>query len=93
MSCRCREYDVVLEDINTEQLGRATALIQKNMQRQAGRGLIKEEEIAPALKRIDTSQSLEGMRDRDLVIEAATEDEAVKKKIFRSSAQDYPTRR
>ncbi|MGA7676001.1 MAG: 3-hydroxybutyryl-CoA dehydrogenase [Rhizomicrobium sp.] len=75
-------YDVVLEDINADQLGNATAIIQKNMQRQLARGLIKEEEIQPALARIHPSQSLEGMRDRDLVIEAATEDEAVKRKIF-----------
>jgi 3-hydroxybutyryl-CoA dehydrogenase len=75
-------YDVVLEDIDAGQLGRATAIIKKNMQRQAGRGLIKEAEIEPALARIHPSQSLEGMRDRDLVIEAATEDEAVKRKIF-----------
>jgi 3-hydroxybutyryl-CoA dehydrogenase len=75
-------YDVVLEDINADQLGNATAIIQKNMQRQLARGLIKEEEIKPALARIHPSQSLEGMRDRDLVIEAATEDEAVKRKIF-----------
>jgi 3-hydroxybutyryl-CoA dehydrogenase len=75
-------YDVVLEDINSEQLGRATAVIRNNMQRQAGRGLIKKEEIEPALGRIHASQSLEGMRDRDLVIEAATEDEAIKRKIF-----------
>jgi 3-hydroxybutyryl-CoA dehydrogenase len=34
------------------------------------------------LKRIRTAQSLDEMKDRDLVIEAATEDEAVKKKIF-----------
>ena len=75
-------YDVVLEDINAEQLSRATAIIKKNMQRQAARGLIKEDEIEAALARIHTSQSLEGMRDRELVIEAATEDEAVKRKIF-----------
>jgi 3-hydroxybutyryl-CoA dehydrogenase len=75
-------YDVVMEDIDSEQLGRAMAIIQKNMQRQAGRGLIKEKEIEPALGRIHTSQSLEGMRDRDLVIEAATEDESIKRKIF-----------
>ena len=76
-------YDVVLEDIDTAQLGRATAIIKKNMQRQAARGLIKEDQIEPALARVHTSQSLEGMRDRDLVIEAATEDEAVKRKIFK----------
>ncbi|MGA7712864.1 MAG: 3-hydroxybutyryl-CoA dehydrogenase [Rhizomicrobium sp.] len=75
-------YDIVLEDINSEQLGKATALIERNMQRQAARGLIKDEAIEPALKRVHASQSLDGMRDRDLVIEAATEDEAVKRKIF-----------
>ena len=75
-------YDVVLEDIDAAQLGRAAAIIKKNMQRQAARGLIKDADIEPALARIHSSQSLEGMRDRDLVIEAATEDEAVKLKIF-----------
>jgi len=75
-------YDVVLEDINPEHLGRATTLIEKNLQRQASRGLIKESEIEPAMARIHTSQNLDGMRDRDIVIEAATEDEAVKHKIF-----------
>ena len=33
------------------------------------------------------------MRDRDLVIEAATEDEAVKRKIFQISARGCPTKR
>jgi len=75
-------YDVVLEDIDAGQLGRAAAIIKKNMQRQAARGFIKEEEIEPALARVHASQSLEGMRDRDLVIEAATEDESIKRKIF-----------
>jgi 3-hydroxybutyryl-CoA dehydrogenase len=75
-------YDVVLEDINSDQLGRATAVIRKNMQRQAARGFIKEAEIEPAIKRISTAQNLDGMKDRDLVIEAATEDEAIKRKIY-----------
>ena len=75
-------YDVVLEDINSEQLERAIGIIHKNMQRQAGRGLIKNEDIDPAMKRIRTSQSVDAMRDRDMVIEAATEDEAVKRTIF-----------
>ncbi len=75
-------YDVVLEDIDAAQLGRALAIIKKNMQRQLAREVIKEEDIEPALARIHPSQSLEGMRDRDLVIEAATEDEAIKRKIF-----------
>jgi len=74
--------DVVLEDVNADALARARGLIEKNMHRQAARGLIKDETIDPALGRIHASQSLDDMMDRDLVIEAATEDEATKRKIF-----------
>ncbi len=75
-------FDVMLEDINSEQLGKALERITKNMRRQAARGLIKDEVVEPALKRIHTAQDLDAMQDRDLVIEAATEDETVKRKIF-----------
>jgi 3-hydroxybutyryl-CoA dehydrogenase len=75
-------YDVVLDDINKDALSKAVGLIEKNMQRQAHKGIIKEEQIAPALTRIRTTQALDDLKDRDLVIEAATEDEAIKKKIF-----------
>ena len=75
-------YDVVLDDLNKDALGKALDRIEKNMQRQAGKGLIEEAAIAPALARIRTTQSMDDLKDRELVIEAATEDEAVKKKIF-----------
>ena len=75
-------YDVLLDDLNKDQLSKAVERITKNMNRQAGRGLIKDDQIEPALKRIHTTTELDDMKDRDLVIEAATEDEAVKKKIF-----------
>jgi len=74
--------DIVLEDINPEALERSTSTIARNMHRQASRGLIREEVIEPALKRIRVSRGLDDMRGRDLVIEAATEDETVKRKIF-----------
>jgi 3-hydroxybutyryl-CoA dehydrogenase len=80
--------DVIIEDVNAEALDRATALIARNLHRQAARGLVKEELIEPALRRIHTAQSLDDMKSRDLVIEAATEDEEVKRKIF----QDLCTR-
>ncbi len=75
-------YDVVLDDVNKDQLSKAIARIDKNMHRQAARGLIKDEQVADAMQRIRTTTALDDMKDRDLVIEAATEDEAVKKKIF-----------
>ncbi|MDB5734685.1 MAG: 3-hydroxybutyryl-CoA dehydrogenase, partial [Alphaproteobacteria bacterium] len=75
-------YDVVLDDINKDALGKAIERVQKNMQRQAAKGVISEDQIAPALARIRITESLDDLRDRDLVIEAATEDEVIKKKIF-----------
>jgi 3-hydroxybutyryl-CoA dehydrogenase len=75
-------YDVVLDDVNKDALGKSLALIEKNMQRQAGKGTIKLDEIKPAMARIRTTQLLDDLKDRELVIEAATEDEAVKKKLF-----------
>ena len=80
--CALAGYDVVLEDINKDQLSRAVGTIERNMHRQAARGLIKDEAIAPAMKHIRISESLDDMKDRELVIEAATEDETVKRKIF-----------
>ncbi|HEY3777240.1 MAG TPA: 3-hydroxybutyryl-CoA dehydrogenase [Rhizomicrobium sp.] len=80
--CALAGYDVLLEDINKEQLSRAIGTVERNMHRQAGRGLIDDETIAPALRRIHTAQTLDEMKDRDIVIEAATEDEGVKRKIF-----------
>ena len=75
-------YDVVLDDLNKDALGKAVERIEKNMQRQAAKGMISEGAIKPALALIRTTQTLDDLKDRDLVIEAATEDEAIKKKIF-----------
>src|ERR1700722_834337 len=75
-------YDVVLDDVNKDALGKALDRIEKNMQRQAAKGSITEGAIKPALAHIRVTQSQDDLRDRELVIEAATEDEAIKKKIF-----------
>jgi 3-hydroxybutyryl-CoA dehydrogenase len=80
--CALAGFDVIIEDVNGDALGRAKSLIEKNMHRQAARGLIKDDLVEPALKRISTTTSLDDFKDRDLVIEAATEDESVKRKIF-----------
>jgi 3-hydroxybutyryl-CoA dehydrogenase len=80
-------YDVVLDDINKEALAKAIGVIEKNMQRQAAKGAITEDQIKPALSRIRVTQNIDDLKDRDLVIEAATEDEAIKKKIFQDLCQ------
>jgi 3-hydroxybutyryl-CoA dehydrogenase len=75
-------YDVVLHDLKTEAIEKAIGNIQKNMTRQVTRGLVKDADMQAALKRITSAATADGFADCDLVVEAATEDESVKRKIF-----------
>jgi 3-hydroxybutyryl-CoA dehydrogenase len=75
-------YDVALNDLKKETVDKARATIERNMARQVSRALITENEMTAALKRIRHAPDLAAIGDKDLVIEAATEDEAVKRKIF-----------
>jgi 3-hydroxybutyryl-CoA dehydrogenase len=77
-------FSVQLTDLNEKQLEKAIPVISKNMDRQVQKGLISVEEKSNALLRIQPFLKLEaGVRQADLVIEAATENESVKLKIFR----------
>ncbi|MFQ5561974.1 MAG: 3-hydroxybutyryl-CoA dehydrogenase [Parvularculaceae bacterium] len=75
-------YDVLLHDIDADQLERAFATIEKNMGRQAAKGRIDESAMQTALARIARAEELAALADCDLVIESATENADVKKKIF-----------
>jgi 3-hydroxybutyryl-CoA dehydrogenase len=75
-------YDVALNDLKKEAVERAIGTIGKNMSRQVGKGLINDAEMATALKRISYAPNFEAFADCDLVIEAATEEESIKRKIF-----------
>jgi 3-hydroxybutyryl-CoA dehydrogenase len=75
-------YDVVLNDLSKEKIDKALETIDKNLSRQVASGKISEEEKVQALGRISAAENLQGFADADLVIEAATEDETVKRKIF-----------
>ncbi len=75
-------YDVLLNDVNPEMLGKAIATIDKNMERQVARGKLAAEDKAAAMARIKTTQVLADLGPLDLVIEAATEKEAIKNAIF-----------
>ncbi|WP_417719485.1 3-hydroxybutyryl-CoA dehydrogenase [Salipiger sp.] len=77
-------YDVRLNDISRDMLDKALDAIDKNMDRQVSRGKISEEECKAALARIVPTMSVEETAATDLVIEAATEQETVKQKIFDS---------
>nr|WP_244462724.1 3-hydroxybutyryl-CoA dehydrogenase [Methyloceanibacter caenitepidi] len=75
-------YDVAINDLSKEAYDAAVGAITKNLTRQASKGKITEDEKNAALGRISFAENYEGFSDADLVIEAATEDETVKRKIF-----------
>lgn len=79
-------YEVLLNDISDEGLKRAVATIDKNLERQASRGKITEATRAEAMARIKTTLALPDLGPCDLIIEAATEKEAVKNQIFETLA-------
>jgi 3-hydroxybutyryl-CoA dehydrogenase len=80
--CALSERDVVLMDIDQGALDKALGKISGDMDRQIKRTLIEAEDKGAALARISTVTDMSGLSDCDMVIEAATEDEAVKMKIF-----------
>jgi 3-hydroxybutyryl-CoA dehydrogenase len=77
-------YSVLLNDVNQDALDRAVERVRKNMDRQLRSGKISEDEINAAMGRIKTTLDLAELGTSDLIIEAATEDESVKQKIFDS---------
>ena len=77
-------YSVLLNDVNQDALERAIERVRKNMDRQLRSGKISEDEINAAMGRIKTTLDLAELGTSDLIIEAATEDESVKQKIFDS---------
>jgi len=80
--CALAGYDVIMTDISQDALDAATALIEKNLGRQVGRGKITEDTKTETLARIQTTLKLTDVAPTDLVIEAATERETVKTAIF-----------
>jgi 3-hydroxybutyryl-CoA dehydrogenase len=75
-------YDVVMHDVAKERVDAALAIIDKNLARQVASGKVSEEDRQKTLSRISFAETLAGLGEADLVIEAATEDETVKRKIF-----------
>jgi 3-hydroxybutyryl-CoA dehydrogenase len=75
-------YDVAVNDIAKERFDAAIQNIDKNLSRQVASGKINDEDRQKALSRIHFAESFQDFADADLVVEAATEDETVKRKIF-----------
>lgn len=77
-------FSVNLIDVNEQQLKNALDTIGKNLDRQIKKGTLTEDQKSAAIKNINTGSSInEGVKDSDLLVEAATENETLKLKIFK----------
>jgi 3-hydroxybutyryl-CoA dehydrogenase len=81
--CALAGLEVVIADIDEEALRRGRETIARNLTRQVARGKIREEERVAALARIRTGLGYLLFGDCDMVIEAATENEEIKRRIFK----------
>ena len=81
--CAAHGFDVVLGDISHDQIDKALDSISANYDRQVRRNRMSEEQKAEAMARIATGTDYRILSDCDLVIEAATENEDVKREIYK----------
>ena len=80
--CAQAGFKVKLHDLSPERIEAGIATINGNMARQVSSGKMDEEVRRKAMANIVPAPSMEDLANVDLAIEAATEDETVKRKIF-----------
>ena len=84
--CATAGYDVLLNDMSADRVTQGLANIEANLARRVKSGKMTPAEKDATLARLSASPDLAGFKDCDLVIESATEKEAVKRQIFESLA-------
>lgn len=80
--CALSGYNVLIHDVSAEQIDKALASIDKNMSRQVAKEKLTEADKIAALAKISAAPDLSAFSECDMAIEAATENETIKKKIF-----------
>ena len=83
-------WDTVLIDVAGDALARAIATIAKNLERMVKKGAVSGAQSAGILERIRTSTSFDDVKTAELVVEAATENPAIKFKIFADLSHHAP---
>jgi 3-hydroxybutyryl-CoA dehydrogenase len=81
--CALAGYTVRILDVDMAALERGRGTIEHNLARQVARGKVSEQDKSAAMKRISFDADYAAFRDCDIVIEAATEKEPVKREIFK----------
>ena len=82
--CALAGLPVTIVDIKAEALSKAMNTMARNMDRQVNRTVISSDDRDAALARINTSTGYEALGDADLVIEAATEKEDIKRIVYKT---------
>ena len=86
-------HDVTLVDLDQGRLGTAVQTIQTNLGRQVKKETITEDDLRATMERVATDTDLaRGVAEADLVVEAATEDAALKARIFEQIDENAPER-
>jgi 3-hydroxybutyryl-CoA dehydrogenase len=84
-------FSVTLIDLNADQLQKAVSTIDKNLDRQVAKGSLTEDQKTSTLSNITTSSDIaEGVKNAELVVEAATENTDLKLKIFKQLDEVSP---
>lgn len=82
-----RKREVILKDINEEALAKGMGSIQKLYEGSTKRHILSKTEATAGLDRITATTKPVSLRDRQIIIEAATENLELKKKIFATLAE------
>jgi len=81
--CALAGLPVIMVDVKADALTKAMATMGRNMDRQVSRSLITADQRDEALARISTATDVAALSQSDLVVEAATEKEEIKRAIFK----------
>ena len=81
--CAVAGYDVLLNDIAPERIEAGVALVRKGLSRLVAKGAMAQADMDAALARVKSAPGPAEVGAADLIIEAAVENEEIKKSIFR----------
>jgi 3-hydroxybutyryl-CoA dehydrogenase len=81
--CALSGYDVLLNDVSQAQIDKGLDAVRRYLERQVSKSQMTQAQMDGALARVKSATHYSALKDCDIVIEAATENEAVKKEIFR----------
>ncbi len=88
--CAVSGFEVFLQDLSEEYVKKGLVAIENNLLRQVEKGRINEQEKIEILGRLTPSTEMTNAGQVDLIIEAATENMDIKKKLFKELDEIAP---